>query len=123
MTVPKTVCLTEGPLKADVASELSGKCFIAIPGVNACGHLKEELEFLKEQGCEKIELYFDMDYLTNEYVDKAIKRIGKMILNAGFKAEQKIWDPAFKGIDDWYLSRVKKQETASQNSERKEDAK
>ena len=105
MVIPKVVCMTEGPLKADVAAELSGKCFIAIPGVNACGDLMEELAFLKEQGCEKIELYFDMDYLTNEYVEKAIKKIGKMVLNAGFKGDRKVWDSAYKGIDDWYLSR------------------
>ena len=112
MVIPKVVCMTEGPLKADVASELSGKYFIAIPGVNACGNLEEELVFLKNHGCEKIELYFDMDYKTNEYVEKAIKRIGKMVSGVGFKGEQMIWDPAYKGIDDWFLARKMRRDKA-----------
>lgn len=122
MVIPKIVCMTEGPLKADVAAELSGKCFIAVPGVNACGNLIEEFEFLKEQGCEKIELYFDMDYKTNKYVEEAIKRIGKMVLGAGFKGDQKIWNPAYKGIDDWYLSRKKSRMCSTKNNGGKKDA-
>ena len=103
MKVPKTVNLTEGALKADVTSVLSGKCFIAVPGVNSTKDLPKELEFLKQNGCERINICFDMDYLDKPQVKKALEKVKQMIINAGLKATQITWDKNFKGIDDYYL--------------------
>lgn len=105
--VPEVVNLTEGALKADIAAELSGKPFIAILGVNAYKDLENELEFLKANGCKKINLYFDMDYSTNPNVKNALKKVCNLILSCGLKVTQIKWDKQYKGIDD-FLSFKKK---------------
>lgn len=103
MKVPKTVNLTEGALKADVASVLSGRCFIAVPGVNTIKDLPGELKFLKEKGCERINICFDMDYLDKPQVQQALEKVVEIIKSSDLKPIQIKWDRAFKGIDDYYL--------------------
>lgn len=104
MVIPKVVNLTEGALKADVASVLSGKPFIAIMGVNNTRDLKEELLFLKTNGCKKINICFDMDYLNNKNVEKALNDVNKIIKNVGLIPNKITWDENYKGIDDYLLS-------------------
>lgn len=104
MKIPKLVNLTEGVLKADVASVLSGKCFISVPGVNSLKDLPGELKFLKQGGCERINICFDMDYLDKPQVKKALEKVVEIIKNAGLKPVQIKWDRNFKGIDDYYLN-------------------
>lgn len=108
LVVPKVVNLTEGALKADVASVLSGEQFIAILGVNNTRDLLEELKFLKERGCETINVCLDMDYIDNPHVSKALKNINKIILKADLVPRKVTWDKNFKGIDD-YLLHIKKE--------------
>lgn len=104
MKIPKAVNLTEGALKADVASVLSGKCFISVPGVNSLKDLPGELKFLKQGGCERINICFDMDYLDKPQVKNALDKVKKIIVEAGLKPVQIKWDKNFKGIDDYYLN-------------------
>lgn len=103
MVIPETVNLTEGALKADVASVLSGQPFIAILGVNNTRDLHNELIFLKSHGCKKINVCFDMDYATNKNVEKALKEVNKLIISAGLTPRKITWDNAYKGIDDYLL--------------------
>lgn len=105
ISVPKTVYLTEGPLKADVASYLSGRCFIAVPGVNSVSDLPKELRYLKSKGCEKINLAFDMDYREKKEVKKAMDNVSEMIKKSGLKLQIMKWDNKYKGIDDYLLSK------------------
>lgn len=107
MVIPETVNLTEGALKADVASVLSGQPFIAILGVNNTRDLHNELIFLKSHGCKKINVCFDMDYVTNKNVEKALKEVNKLIISAGLTPRKITWDNAYKGIDDYLLSTKK----------------
>lgn len=109
MKVPEVVNLTEGALKADVASVLSGRCFIAVPGVNNVRDLSQELKFLKENGCKAINLCFDMDYQTKPQVEKALKNVKKIIKNSGLIPRMITWDATYKGIDDYYLHLKKSQ--------------
>lgn len=106
MIVPETVNLTEGPLKADVAAYLSGRNFIAVPGVNTTKDLPEELKFLKSKGCKTINLCFDMDYRDKKEVKKAMEKVKKMIVDSGLMFRQITWDDKYKGIDDYLLSKV-----------------
>ena len=104
-TTPKTVTLTEGALKATVASILSGgKPFVALLGVNAQGHLQEEMEWLKAHGTETIILAFDMDYIDNDNVKDALQKAIKTIKDAGLVPKQITWDKRYKGIDDYLAS-------------------
>lgn len=100
--------LTEGPLKATVASFLSGRTFIAIPGVNATSALTEFLSKLYKQGYIKtIVNTLDMDRYTNPNVAKAIEKIKEIVIGCGFKWEDCTWNPNFKGIDDYLLAKKK----------------
>lgn len=102
--VPETVNLTEGALKADVASVLSGQPFIAILGVNNVRDLPQELQFLKAHGCKKINICFDMDYEKNKYVAKALSEIILIIKDSGLIPRKIVWNNQYKGIDDYLLS-------------------
>lgn len=107
MVIPETVNLTEGALKADVASVLSERPFIAVLGVNNTKDLAEELKFLKSNGCKNINVCFDMDYLENPNVQKALEETNKLIKNAGLHVRRITWDKKYKGIDDYLLSKRK----------------
>lgn len=102
--VPTTVNLTEGALKADVASVLSGQPFIAILGVNNVRDLPQELNYLKAHGCKKINICFDMDYEKNKYVAKALDEIILIIKKSGLVPRKIVWNKKYKGIDDYLLS-------------------
>ncbi len=101
---PRTINLTEGCLKADVAHYLSGKPYIAIMGVANQGQLEDELKMLKEKGTKTINLCFDMDYKTKKGVNMALDSIKKIIKKCGLKYRVIDWDENFKGIDDYLLS-------------------
>lgn len=103
---PEVVNLTEGALKADVASSLSGgKPFIAILGVNMQSKLPEVFAWLKEHGTKKINVMFDMDYHDKPEVADALKSLEKKLEESGLDWEQIKWNPKYKGIDDFLLAR------------------
>lgn len=104
MIIPKTVNLTEGALKADVASVLSDRQFIAILGVNDTKDLENELKFLKSHGCQNINICFDMDYQNNPNVAKALKKVQEIINSTGLNPKTIKWDKQYKGIDDFFLA-------------------
>lgn len=110
MVIPETVNLTEGALKADVASVLSGQPFIAILGVNNTRDLSGELNFLKANGCKKINICLDMDYSKNKYVKNALDKITSIIKDSGLIPRKIIWNNEYKGIDDYLLSVKRKGE-------------
>lgn len=98
---PENVVLTEGALKADVASKLSGKPFIAVLGVQMQSQLPEALKYLKEHGTKTISLAFDMDYEKKPEVAKALKSAREKIAVAGLECKQVRWPSEYKGIDDF----------------------
>lgn len=101
----KEVFLTEGCLKADIASYLSGKPFIAIVGVNNTSQLEKALLNLKKEGTEIINVALDRDSKTNPYVKKALDKIIVTIYKAGLQCRIVTWDDRFKGIDDYLVNK------------------
>ncbi len=101
----KTIYLTEGGLKGDIAHRFSGDPFICIPGVNATKNLEPALNRLKDYGVKHIKTAFDMDFYTNKNVANAFKKLTEMLERLGFTWEMEEWDHNYKGIDDWYLHR------------------
>lgn len=99
----KTFYLTEGGMKADIAHFLSDYKlpFIAVAGVNHYTKLEEELIRLKEYGVEKIVNVYDMDYLTNPNVKKAMEKTKEIIIGCGLKYQRYVWNTSYKGIDDY----------------------
>ena len=100
---PETIYLTEGALKADIASALSGKPFIALIGVNNSSQLKKELEILKANGTKMVKVAVDMDYRDKPTVRNALDKIMNIISDAGLDSVMLTWPEEYKGIDDFLL--------------------
>ena len=96
----KEVYITEGALKADVASCLSGKSFIAVAGVNNIGDLPRALRDLSLAGLEKVSLCYDMDKNSNEKVLEAEAKVMEMLETLRIPYDVVEWEGE-KGIDDW----------------------
>ena len=104
-TASKRAYLTEGPLKGDVASFLAHDAlFVCIGGVNALNGLTDTLRSLNVT--EVVEA-MDMDQNTKPEVRKAILAMRKEVQKfKRWKYTKYTWDPAYKGVDDYLLSRV-----------------
>lgn len=103
----KTVLVTEGPLKADIAHFLSRYTFVSVAGVNA---IKGIEQVLKELGAKRVFIAYDMDLKNNKNVQKAKERLEKKLVKAGFEVRTKTWDKRLgKGIDDYLLTLKKSQ--------------
>lgn len=104
-TSQKRAFLTEGPLKGDVASYLAHDAlFVCIGGVNAIHGLKDTLV---ELGVTQVVEAMDMDQMTNENVRRAVLVMRREVQAIkGLKYTKYTWDPAYKGVDDYLLSRV-----------------
>jgi DNA primase len=95
--------ITEGPLKADVASHLSGgRLFIAIPGINCIEKLSD---VLKAMGIIRVAEALDMDKLVKPEVSKAVETIRSIVQACGIEYVPFQWDSRYKGIDDYLCSR------------------
>jgi hypothetical protein len=93
-----TVRLTEGELKADVATALSGLLTLSIPGVAMWGKALPVLEELRPQ---QVALAFDVDWRSNPHVARALGQAAFALIKAGYTVQVEDWDPALgKGIDD-----------------------
>lgn len=97
--------LTEGPLKGDVASYLMNDAlFICIGGVNAIGGLQDTIRTL---GVKEVVEAMDADQMVNPHVRNAILAMRKEVRRIqGIRYLKYSWDPAYKGVDDYLLSRV-----------------
>lgn len=100
---PETVGLTEGALKADAASAISGKPFIALIGVGNQEQLPSVLGYLKDHGTKRISVFVDMDLYENAHVASALKGIEEKVTLSGLEFAAWSWDRNYKGIDDWLL--------------------
>jgi hypothetical protein len=100
----KTVYVTEGALKGDVASFLSGRSFVCLAGANNCGKLAGVLSQLARRGVETVAEAHDMVKFTNAQVAKGAERICSIAQECGLDVTRLTWDAKYKGIDDKLLS-------------------
>lgn len=92
------VRLTEGELKADIATALSGDLTISIPGVSIW---RPALPVLRELAPEKVLLSFDADARKNYNVARALQNTAIALQAEGFDVELETWPEEWgKGIDD-----------------------
>lgn len=101
----KTVYLTEGGLKGDVASFLDHDAlFLCFAGVTAVAGLKEALMAL--DNIEEVVIALDMDKLMNWRVRKALAKILDLVRSIpGIRVKLMNWNVSFKGVDDFYKAR------------------
>ncbi|MEK3822317.1 DUF3854 domain-containing protein [Cytobacillus sp. FSL W8-0315] len=109
----RTVWLSEGPLKCDIASDCIGKLydpleiddigdiFLALPGAGAW---RLALPVLKEMGVEQVNICFDADAVSNVYVKKHLMECAKGLKEEGYRANLVLWnEDEAKGIDDLFI--------------------
>jgi hypothetical protein len=93
-----TVRLTEGELKADVATALSGLLTLSIPGVAMWG---KALPMLQDLQVPRVLLAFDADWRINLQVAHALGQVAFALVKTGYEVQVEDWEPALgKGIDD-----------------------
>lgn len=100
----RVVYVTEGALKADIAHALTGRTFVATVGVNNTMGLDELFAFLRRNGTEEIIEAEDMDKYSNEYVGKGAAKVHQLAVKNGMACRSLVWNPDYKGIDDWQLA-------------------
>lgn len=94
----EVVRLTEGALKADVATSLSGLPTVGVPGV---GNWKSAIAALKALGAKTVRLAYDADWKVKKEVARALVDCYRALIAAGFIVAIETWDEADgKGIDD-----------------------
>jgi len=104
-TKSDTMYLTEGPLKADVASYLAGGAlFAGMTGVNATGQLAKLIQTVRPK---RIVECVDMDKLRNLQVRKALNRIQSIAVPLCQEYKPFYWSEDFKGIDEYLLFKQK----------------
>ena len=101
----KRAFLTEGPLKGDVASFLANDAlFVCTGGVNAIKGLRDTIRNL---GVTEVVEAMDMDQMVNPQVRNAILTMRKEVMGIpGLRYSKYTWNPDYKGVDDYFLSRV-----------------
>ena len=102
------IIITEGPLKADVVSSLTGYSVLAVPGVNSLSFLPQALYDLKSKGLCRVTIAYDMDIRTNPHVQKAQTKLCHLLERAGIYYSILSWDEEYKGLDDWAANFIKK---------------
>lgn len=100
----KTVYVTEGLLKADIAHCLTGRSFVAVAGVSSLANLKRQLPVLAHSGTRTIVEAFDMDKQSKPQVSAACEKMEQMVLTNRMQCIHLTWDATYKGIDDWQLA-------------------
>lgn len=105
----RTVYVTEGILKSDIAHCLMNRTFIAIPGANNTAKLDLLFAILAQNGTQLIIEAHDMDKYRNEQIEKGASKIFLISKKYGMECRRLIWNPNYKGIDDWQLALRQKQ--------------
>ena len=94
------VWITEGILKADIASLKLGQPVIGLAGVSSW-KTSDLHAILKKLGPQSIAVAFDADAKTNKQVRHAEKKLTQALLSMGYCVEIADWDTdSGKGIDD-----------------------
>lgn len=94
----KTVFITEGSLKANVAHELSKHLFevpvsfIAVPGATQFKAIRQALLNVKDYGCQYVYDAFDMDKFKNPYVYRAMSKTFDIANEVGVKMTPYRWN-------------------------------
>lgn len=93
------VRVTEGELKADIATLYSNTLTLSAPGLGAWETILAPLAALRVRA---VLVAFDMDYRENHHVRQAFCRALRGLISAGYQVRIEEWDARFKGIDDLF---------------------
>lgn len=101
----ESIIITEGVLKANIVSDLSGELVVGLVGVGTfnqslINNLRECFPNLRE-----VKIAFDADAGTNKAVKTQVERLLKLLKDSGLASKILTWHPEYKGMDDFLLSR------------------
>lgn len=96
------VRITEGELKADVASALLGSPVIGIPGVKSWPLGRDAALALRPA---RVIVAMDMDRRSSADVGAAQDQLVKTLRGAGLRVAAESWDSRFKGLDDMLIAK------------------
>ena len=105
----RTIYVTEGLLKADIAHYQMNRSFAAVAGANNLAELEGLLGVLAQNGTEQIVEAHDMDKFSNEAIYKGKLKLYQMARKHGLNCMSLTWNPNYKGIDDWQLAMKQKE--------------
>ena len=114
----RTIYVTEGLLKADIAHYLMNRSFVAIAGANNVAQLEPLFALLAQNGTELIVEAHDMDKYSNEMTAKGSSKIYLMARQHGMDCRRLTWNPNYKGIDDWQLALRREEQQRKRGPER-----
>lgn len=99
----RVVCITEGALKGDTAVFLreDAPLFLCVPGVGALELLGDAC---REAGVRKAVICYDTDLLRNPEVLQSLCKLRALLWEQGIPSSAAHWNPAYKGIDDFWLA-------------------
>ena len=98
----QSIRVTEGPLKADIATMLTGVLTLAIPGVGSWKRVGGVAESI---GAKRITIAMDADAVRNVAVARAVEGLTINLPQHGFDVAVERWAEADgKGIDDLLLA-------------------
>ncbi|MGZ3775209.1 MAG: DUF3854 domain-containing protein [Pseudobdellovibrionaceae bacterium] len=96
--------VTEGELKADVATALSNLPTLSIPGATIW---KPLLPVLKKMRVRTVVIAIDADAATNRNVASALEKMALALKDNGYEVEIETWDGnKAKGIDDALVDKI-----------------
>lgn len=101
------IWITEGPLKANVASELLGAVFIGAISANTWRPALEMLAKLMEKEKKEVVIAYDMDCFKNEFVKDSLKKLTAELEKKEVETFWACWEKDAKGIDDALLKGLK----------------
>lgn len=106
------IWITEGSIKANIASFYTGAPFLGIPGTSA---VKDVIPVIQRLGVKEAVLAFDADQYVNPFVMEAVAKLENGIREAKIAATSATWPttmvngkPHPKGIDDACVERFRK---------------
>src|SRR5262249_7143874 len=89
-----TVRVTEGPLKADIATDNSDLPTVA---ADSATNWRPALELLSRIGTQSVRLAIDMDREDTREVGRALVKFALALIEAGTAVEVETWPEEFKG--------------------------
>mgnify|MGYP002510570060 CR=1 FL=1 len=111
----RTVYVTEGLLKADIAHCLTDRAFVAVAGANNVKPLEPLFALLAQNGTELVVEAYDMDKCSTAMTAKGSSQISMMAARHGLECRRLTWNPNYKGIDDWQLALRRERQKAQEN--------
>ena len=95
------VWITEGPLKADIATLKLGCVVLAVPGVS---NWPSVIPVIRELAPVRAIVAFDMDKLLNPVVNLHKDALIAYLIKCGIRTFEADWNVEFKGLDDLLTS-------------------